>query len=341
MLPLLAAAAAGWYFSRGKTRKNPGRRPHRRRRVSWKNPGSGDYSVIVFDKSDWITLKSFSRKQDAQDFIDRYPRFGADYSRAVREGNWQITEPERNPDNTVAKFLRRRNAAGMKTSYPFYVVHPSFGQVNITSEAELKAYIKRAKSGRRVSRRNPASSDLSGIVEHALKLAKRGHWKAAWSHAGDAQRLIIQRPELAEYRGEIIELRNALASRKLPARWTNPPIPYYTLLISRVAAMTRDELIKVLRYETGGIDATLPTPELRRLLALEWSYGPDRNPKRQGKLAKKWIKARKDLLKRSRLPKFKTFEEFGEWLKAHPPMGPGLPPNYRPNPKRKRPKSRK
>jgi hypothetical protein len=38
MLPILAAAAAGLYFLRGKTRKNPGRRPSGHRRVKRKNP---------------------------------------------------------------------------------------------------------------------------------------------------------------------------------------------------------------------------------------------------------------------------------------------------------------
>ena len=104
MLPILAAAAAGLLFLRGKTRKNPGRRPHKRRRVL----------------------------------------------------------------------------------------------------------------------RNPVSVELSHIIEHALKLAKRGHWKAAYDHAGDALRLIAQRPTLAEYRGEVLELRNLLAARKLTPRWTNP-----------------------------------------------------------------------------------------------------------------------
>ncbi len=72
--------------------------------------------------------------------------------------------------------------------------------------------------------------ELRRMVEHALKLVKRGRWKAAWSHAGDAQRLIIRSPDLAGYRGDIIELRNMLAERKLGSRWTsNPPMKAYRL----------------------------------------------------------------------------------------------------------------
>lgn len=126
---------------------------------------------------------------------------------------------KRNPDNTVAKILRRRNAAGLKTSYPFTISHAAWGPVDIGSEADLRAYLKRTAR----DRRNPVSPELSRIVEHTLKLAKRGRWKAAWLHAGDAMRLTIKHPELREYRSEIIELRNALAERKLGPRWTSNP----------------------------------------------------------------------------------------------------------------------
>ncbi len=81
----------------------------------------------------------------------------------------------------------------------------------------------RRSTRRRRVKRNPTTPQLERIVEHALKLAKRGSWKKAWLHAGDAQRLIIQDPKLAEYRGEIIELRNNLAARKLGERWTRNP----------------------------------------------------------------------------------------------------------------------
>ena len=48
--------------------------------------------IIVFDlrKKDWIILREFSNYKDAQKFIDNYPRFGAEYSKTIREGNWQI-----------------------------------------------------------------------------------------------------------------------------------------------------------------------------------------------------------------------------------------------------------
>ncbi len=133
MLPLLAAATAGYLFLRGKRRNPKARRPHRRRRVKARR---------------------------------------------------------RNPDNTVAKILRRRNAAGLKTSYPFYIVHPSFGQVDIANEAGLKAYIKRAASDRR--KRNPADRTVSdellqdaGLTRRVLKQVRNeinGSDREAYNH---------------------------------------------------------------------------------------------------------------------------------------------------------------
>jgi len=51
------------------------------------------HQVIVFDKklNDWIILKDgFKNEEDAQKFLDDYPRFGNDYSRTIREGNGQV-----------------------------------------------------------------------------------------------------------------------------------------------------------------------------------------------------------------------------------------------------------
>ena len=51
------------------------------------------FAVIIFDKrlNDWTYFKEgYENREDAQKFIDAYPRFGSDYSRTIREGNWQI-----------------------------------------------------------------------------------------------------------------------------------------------------------------------------------------------------------------------------------------------------------
>jgi hypothetical protein len=49
-------------------------------------------TIIVFDKyiNDWIILKKNFTAIKAKEFIDNYPRFGSEYSRTIREGNWQI-----------------------------------------------------------------------------------------------------------------------------------------------------------------------------------------------------------------------------------------------------------
>ncbi len=106
MLPLLAAATAGYLLLRNPRTKVKARRTSRRRRVS------------------------------------------------------------RNPDNTVAKILRRRNAAGLKTSYPFTISHAAWGPVDIGSEADLRAYLKRTAKDRR--HRNPRQR-LSRSTKHVVK----------------------------------------------------------------------------------------------------------------------------------------------------------------------------
>jgi hypothetical protein len=49
--------------------------------------------IIVFDKrlGDWKVWKRFDTKKQAEKFVEDYPLFLGDYSREIREGNWQIT----------------------------------------------------------------------------------------------------------------------------------------------------------------------------------------------------------------------------------------------------------
>ena len=64
----------------------PARPPHHR------------YVVTAFIRGDWEVVRHLRRRaefrteQEAQAFVDAYPRFGGDYSRAFRQGNWQIVE---------------------------------------------------------------------------------------------------------------------------------------------------------------------------------------------------------------------------------------------------------
>jgi hypothetical protein len=50
------------------------------------------YTVIIFSKyhNDWQEVKKFSKEEAAKNWIEEYPKFGSMYSRAIREGNWQI-----------------------------------------------------------------------------------------------------------------------------------------------------------------------------------------------------------------------------------------------------------
>jgi len=51
--------------------------------------------IIIFDtkEQNWIILKDGFRTEDeAQEFMDNFPRFGHNYSRSIREGNWQIID---------------------------------------------------------------------------------------------------------------------------------------------------------------------------------------------------------------------------------------------------------
>jgi hypothetical protein len=50
------------------------------------------HAVSVFDKhmGGWVILKTFSDEKQAKAFVANYPSFGAEWSRNIREGNWQI-----------------------------------------------------------------------------------------------------------------------------------------------------------------------------------------------------------------------------------------------------------
>ena len=52
------------------------------------------YLVIVFMRGNWIKTQSFTTEEDAQSFIDKYPRFGSELSISIRRGDWQIVEEE-------------------------------------------------------------------------------------------------------------------------------------------------------------------------------------------------------------------------------------------------------
>lgn len=55
------------------------------------------FAIYVFDYHlrDWTVLKDgFSDEPAAQKYVDDLPDFGHDYSRSVRQGDWQIVEME-------------------------------------------------------------------------------------------------------------------------------------------------------------------------------------------------------------------------------------------------------
>lgn len=59
------------------------------------------YIIIVFKYRDWEALTvagkiaTFDSEGEAETFVQKYPRSGADWSKPIREGNWQVI-----PDNT-------------------------------------------------------------------------------------------------------------------------------------------------------------------------------------------------------------------------------------------------
>ena len=49
--------------------------------------------IIIFDKRerDWMVWKEgFKSEAEAEKFVADFPAFGHDYSRTIREGNWQV-----------------------------------------------------------------------------------------------------------------------------------------------------------------------------------------------------------------------------------------------------------
>lgn len=52
--------------------------------------------IYVFQHGDWCCLRTgnkraeFPTEEEANKFISKYPDFGADYSRVIRQGNWQV-----------------------------------------------------------------------------------------------------------------------------------------------------------------------------------------------------------------------------------------------------------
>jgi hypothetical protein len=54
------------------------------------------YTIIIFSQyhNEWQEIMNFHKEEEAQKWVDEYPRFGAMYSRAIREGNWQIIKPQ-------------------------------------------------------------------------------------------------------------------------------------------------------------------------------------------------------------------------------------------------------
>ena len=51
------------------------------------------FAVIVFDKklNDWIYFKEgYESYHAAERFIKNFRRYGHEYSRTIREGNWQV-----------------------------------------------------------------------------------------------------------------------------------------------------------------------------------------------------------------------------------------------------------
>jgi hypothetical protein len=59
--------------------------------ISAKERGSRmKFTLIVIQYKDWEEVRNFETEEEAQAFVDSYPRFGGDLSRVIRNGNWQI-----------------------------------------------------------------------------------------------------------------------------------------------------------------------------------------------------------------------------------------------------------
>ena len=61
------------------------------------------YTIIILSHNDWEEIMNFQTEEEAQNWVDKYPRFGATYSRAIREGNWQIIKCQINARQINAK----------------------------------------------------------------------------------------------------------------------------------------------------------------------------------------------------------------------------------------------
>ena len=120
MLPIiLAAAAAGFSFLRGKTRKNPGRRPHNRRRVLRKNPGKLVYWYKMKTGGHWFSLVARPKETPAERLsraiytdasaIGAMPSgmslgtWRNMASNAVYHPKHTVSVPEKNPGTSVAR----------------------------------------------------------------------------------------------------------------------------------------------------------------------------------------------------------------------------------------------
>lgn len=52
------------------------------------------FTLIVFQNKDWEEVRNFETEEEAEAFVNSYPRFGGDLSRVIRNGNWQIINSE-------------------------------------------------------------------------------------------------------------------------------------------------------------------------------------------------------------------------------------------------------
>lgn len=49
------------------------------------------FALYLFD-TDWRKVMSFKTEKEAELFVSTYPLWGADWSRKIRTGNWQVVE---------------------------------------------------------------------------------------------------------------------------------------------------------------------------------------------------------------------------------------------------------
>ena len=60
------------------------------------------YIITFFKNRDWVPLtvrgkvQKFDTDAEAELFVQEYPRWGSDFGRAIRNGNWQIV-PQTTP----------------------------------------------------------------------------------------------------------------------------------------------------------------------------------------------------------------------------------------------------